>query len=618
MVDKIDSNSVGLSIAEQTNRCDLPVTPVWYEQEPNEFQDFGGEAITEARTPIKRSRQRTKGTVVDLNASANFNMDYTETNFDRVLQGFFFANWREKATTAPLNSVSPVAITTATASSDVFAAAAGLAIFKPGMLVKGSGFTVAANNGVFTVVSALATGVTVAAGVADEAPPAGAALTNVGIMYGAGDVEMTVAGAVPSLEFVTPAVAAEGNVAFGGAGGTDTITIDGVTYTFDATPTNPYEINPGANATASALALANAINGNVLGTPVHPTVSAVASGTDCALTARVPGAWGNLIAASETGTTMTITAFADGDGNSWNELGLIPGEWIFVGGDAAGTFFTDRRGYARVHTITDDVLILDKTTFDPGVGAAGTVTLHVYTGAVLKNEDEPVYHYYQAERRLGNDDDGPQAEYVKGAVANELNLQISASTRLSADLSFVGSTVEFRKGVDGLKAGTRVAAKGEDAINAALDVYRLRMSIVDPATSLSPTLFGYITEGELAINNNVTGIKVVGILGNLDVNVGTFEVGGELTAIFNTVAACEAVMENADVTLDIIIAKDNTAKIWDMPLIGLGNGIPDVQPGEPITVPLDTDAYENEHGFTLMNVVFDYVPDAGMPTVGDC
>ncbi len=75
-VNKLDSNITGLSYAEEVCLRQLPSIangdasdPVWRGLEPNSYNDFGGTINTVARAPISASRQRKKGTVVDLSAA---------------------------------------------------------------------------------------------------------------------------------------------------------------------------------------------------------------------------------------------------------------------------------------------------------------------------------------------------------------------------------------------------------------------------------------------------------------------------------------------------------------------------------------------------------------------
>lgn len=622
MYDKIDSNSTGLAFAEQIGpRGQLPPAPLWYEAEPNSYANFGGELSTMARAPINASRQRRKGTVVGLDAEGEFNSDVTQNNFARLLEGFFFARTRQKASTAPLGAVAQY-IADVDGATGVLAAAGGLDVFAPGMIVLITGSTIPTNNGVFAVTDADATTLTLDGDLTDETPPQAFKVQAVGYQLAAAAASLAIVGGLPRLTLGTVPEAAEAVLtitASQNATEGNTVTIGGIVYTFRAVPAAQYEVPIGASRVSSAANLTAAINGFMIGTPAHPQVAALNNADGVVtLTARTAGEGGNGIETAATGANLAfdVAETAGGSGFSFVSLGLIPGEWLFLGGDEAGSFFPNNRGYARVRSIDNTAIVFDKTTFVPTNAGAGAIALKLYFGDVLKNEKNEeliTTIMYQFRRTLGRDADGVQSEYVTDCVMNELSVEIPSEDKINADLSFVGGRTSQRTGAEGLKPGLLIPAPGEEAINTSTDIFRLRMSVVDPASSYPDALFGYVQEASIEINNNVSGAKAVSVLGNMGVNVGMFEVGGNVTAYFTTVEAVRAVMRNADVTLDVIAARANEAQIWDIPLLTLGGGMPEIEPGEAITLPLETAAAENEHGYTLLFNRLPYVPNAGMP-----
>ena len=297
---------------------------------------------------------------------------------------------------------------------------------------------------------------------------------------------------------------------------------------------------------------------------------------------------------------------------------LFPGKWVFIGGDAAASRFANNVGYARIKSISQHALIFDDTTF-AAVNETGTgKTIHIYSGVAIKNEKTPSLikrRSYNIERTLGDGENGVQAEYLEGAVANEFTLNIPQADKLNADLTFIACDNTHRSGDAGdeQKVGARISAPGEDAYNTSSDIYRIKMAVHNPGSANPAALFGYVSEASVSINNNVTPNKAVGILGAFDTTAGNFEVGGSITAYFTTVAAVKAVRANADVGLSVIGAAKNAGFVFDVPLLGLGGGRLNVEKDAPITVPLEPAGAENANGYTMLYEVFSYLPTVAMP-----
>lgn len=182
---KIDSNETGLAIAKEVIGTPgvLPgvggADAVWVEMEPNEYDDFGGEPTLLARRPINNSRQRKKGSIVDLAANGGFNQDFTNDNSIMLLEGFMYANMRQKLNEEP-TAVTATGYTVADEGD-----------YAAGMLLFASGFTNSGNNGLKVVTGTSAGEVTVAGLTVEGAPPAGAKVQLVGIQGAAGTLDVT-------------------------------------------------------------------------------------------------------------------------------------------------------------------------------------------------------------------------------------------------------------------------------------------------------------------------------------------------------------------------------------------------------------------------------------------
>lgn len=497
MVNKIDSNVTGLRYAEEATLKKLPASPVFHMLEPNSYSDFGGQIATVARNPINASRQRKKGVVTDLDASGGFNQDLTTVNTTRLLQGFFFADAREKWTSKSLlNNTNALVAVTAEAYT-----VTGAPVLPVGTLIKASGFNKVANNGIKKLaVASTASAITVS-GLAVEATSANARLEVVGQEFDAGDISI-------------------------------------------------------------------ALNGGF---------------------------------AQLTSATVDMTT-----------LGPIPGEWVFIGGDSVTNRFENSYGFARIGSVSATYIELDKISWEPVVEDGAGVSLHVYFGTVIKNESERAKikrRTYHVERTLDNDNDGTMSEYLVGAVPNEFTMTVSQADKVTIDMSFVALDNEQRTGVEGLKGGSRPILPPSDAFNTSTDFTRIKLAPVDLETANPKPLFAYATEMTLTINNNVSANKAIGVLGGFDTTAGTFEVGGSMTVYFADIKAVRAVRENADITLDAALVKDNAGMVFDIPLLSLGDGRLSVEQDQPITLPLENNAAESKFGHTLLFNNFAYLPD---------
>lgn len=520
---KIDSNITGLRACLETSLGVLDPTPAnqtWVELEPNSYSDFGGEITTVARNPINPGRQRKKGVVTNVEASAGFDTDLTQTNMQDLLQGFFYADFRHKQRFIGAQTV---------ATSDDSYGATGIHTgFFAGDLILASGYTNSANNGIKTVATATGNKVTVGENLVDESSPATAKIEAVGFQFDTGDATIT---------------------APGGA---------------------------------------------------FPTL---------------------------TTSSKTVT-----------ELGLIPGEWVFVGGDSATTRFAlNAPFFARVRSAVGNVITFDKTSItlvaddgtSTGSGGTNNVTVRLFKGRVLKNEvgSSIVRRSWTLERTLGYSDDGDatleQAEYVRGSVPNEFTFNAQSADKLTCDLGFIGLRAEaIDENVSGansllskISGVVRQPVVEADAFNTSSDITRIRLSEVSSTTSFPTALFTYAEDLTLTINNNNSPNNALGVLGAFEITAGTFEVGGEINAYFGDVAAVQAVQNNADITLDIITVKANAGIAIDVPLIALGGGRLNVEQDQPVKIPLENNAATGAKivstmNHTLLMVFFDYLPNA--------
>jgi hypothetical protein len=503
MLDKQDSNQVGLFLARETNG-ELPDGSTFATREPNSYDKFGGDYKMVARNPFNVSRQNKKGTTSDLDTAGGWNEDVTQNNLFPLVESFFFAAMRRKAEQAVTAVVTP---------DDKFTVADSSG-FTAGTIAQAYGFSNPANNGAKHVTASAAGSITVSEVLAAEAINVGdvKGLRVVGRKFAAGDCAMTLNG--------------------------------------------PF-------------------------------------------------------------TVLTFTAALP------NSLNLIPGEWVFLGGDLAATqFATVKPGYARVYAVDNvaKTITFDKTTFAPAADAGAAKTIELYFGFLVKNEDDEdliVKYTYTAERPLGKDNDGYQSDNLSNFVLSQMKWNSPLSNKVTIDVTGVGLGYDTRTGAEGLlsKQGTNKVTKalGEEAFNTSVNVYRIRLQMIEDDGTMTP-LFARCTEWTSTINNNVTASKSQGTLGGFDTTVGQFDVSTTITAYFQTVAPITTIRENSDCTFDAIYTKENAAIIYDLPLVSTGGGALTIAQNQPIMMPLTNSASENQFGYTALLNFLPYVPTVGMST----
>ena len=315
------------------------------------------------------------------------------------------------------------------------------------------------------------------------------------------------------------------------------------------------------------------------------------------------------------------------------ELGTIPGEGIWIGGDTALTGFANvdgagnfvNNGFKRTRAVSANSMGIDKSDFDMTTEvSAGGQTVQIFLARVLRNELGALIkrRTYNLERTLGAPDDAlpaeVQSEYLVGAVPNELTLNIGVADKITADLTFVAldsTTIDAPSTIKSDDANaTKIPLVEADAFNTSSDFTRIRLAKVEADDEAPTALFAFLTELSLVINNNNTPNKAVSVLGAFEVTTGTFEIGGATTAYFANVEAISSVQNNDDVTIDFLIAKQNAGIWFDVPLLTLGDGRPAVEQDTAITIPLSIEAataakIDATLDYTLQFQFFDFLPN---------
>jgi hypothetical protein len=299
-------------------------------------------------------------------------------------------------------------------------------------------------------------------------------------------------------------------------------------------------------------------------------------------------------------------------------LPLAVGQWIFIGGDNTLNKFATAidQGYARLSAIAAHTLTFDKSTFGFVTDTGSGKKIQLFWGRYFRDPAANKVRTYQIERKLGNDGNGVQTEYVVGAFPNEWTLTLPKKEKLSADIAFIGIDYAQQTGATGAKTGVRTAVLGESALNSSSDVYR---SVIGPSStnlSINPTAyFSYITDGSFKISNNAAIDEAVGSSVGFDINVGEFDAVAQVNAYFSVIALQQAIRNHSTAAMDVIIARNNVGWLIDIPLAELSGGINKVEKNKPVMAPVTVTGLVNSNSYVAHVQHFQFLPAAAMPMI---
>jgi len=373
-----------------------------------------------------------------------------------------------------------------------------------------------------------------------------------------------------------------------------------------------FKVDSGATATTLSLIAADGTDGSV------NTVDELATSEITLVKVGAQGGSG-AIEVSATGGFPQLTSLSF----DFTTLGLVPGEWIYVGGDELSTKFATaaNNGFARVRSVTSNVITVDKTSDTWVTDNGATKLISLFIGRRLRNRTGSAIkrRSYQFERSLGAPNSASpgqvQYEYVTGAAPSIAKIDLSTADKVMVDLEYIGLGYETLDAATGKKSGTRPTLESGDAYNASNHVKRTSLRLASGQNPNNTDEFTYAADLEFSINNNVSPLKAIGTLGGFDTNAGELTVDASLTAFFADIVVMSRIANNDDMTLDTILVQENKGVAIDLPLVTLGSDNPQISANEAVTLPLTItavsgNAISSTLDHTIMFNFFDYLPTA--------
>jgi hypothetical protein len=321
---------------------------------------------------------------------------------------------------------------------------------------------------------------------------------------------------------------------------------------------------------------------------------------------------GDLEVANVSGTNADLTSTA----LDFTTLGLTVGQFIWIGGDAAGNQFTEQAGsdtnygFARITSIAANTLGIDKMRSTFTATTNTTQAVDIYFGQWLRNLDvddadyiERSYTFEGAFKDLGGAGTD-EYEYAKGNYCNSMAINMPLTDKATVTWGFIGTDTDDPTTTRATGASSAVDPVQTTAYNTSSDFARLRLTQEDE-TGLT-TDFKDMT---ITLNNNVSPEKVLDTLGAKYMNTGNLEVDISTTVLFSNSAVVDAIRANTTVTMEMALRNDDGAFLIDIPEMTIGDGTKDFPVNESVTLALNCMAHKDEtYGISIGISQFPYIP----------
>jgi hypothetical protein len=304
-------------------------------------------------------------------------------------------------------------------------------------------------------------------------------------------------------------------------------------------------------------------------TAANNGVKKVASSTG---TTVVTGA-GGTDEPSPTASTIRVVGFEGGSGviscgvtpnrllgTGLNTLGIKVGDWILLGGTAAGNKFSinaANNGWVRVSAVASGSLTLDSVPTGWAADAGTAKTIRIWLGDTLRNgfEDLPD----TIEREMIGEDAVSRYRYFRGCRYN-LNLEVTAKQLMTVSMSVMGMSASRIEASRHAGATTVASVEGEvfDGSNNVREIRLGGVPLVNPNIPLSFSI---------GVDNSWRTRDGVGIVGAAGIKAGTCLVTGNVEAYLGDAALVNYLQDQTyfSVSFPTLAKTLGRGYFWDVP-----------------------------------------------------
>lgn len=291
------------------------------------------------------------------------------------------------------------------------------------------------------------------------------------------------------------------------------------------------------------------------------------------------------------------------------------GQFVWIGDTATNSTnnFANsaNRGLARVKSKAATILGLEKksTTFvaDPGTGKEVYVLFGQYIRNVAVDHADYLERTYQFElayENLGVSAGTDMFEYAKGNFCNEITLDLQVASKATMKCNFVGTDCTAPTLTRATGGATATPPIATAMFNTSVDFLRLRVTGADEAGLTTD-----LKSMTLAIRNNVTPEKVLGILGGRFINAGMFDVEVNASVLFTSDGVLAAMRNNATVTMEACVRNDDGGILFDIPAMTVEGGDKEFPLNQTVSISMKSMAFQHSTlGSSVSCSTFPYLP----------
>lgn len=291
-------------------------------------------------------------------------------------------------------------------------------------------------------------------------------------------------------------------------------------------------------------------------------------GSSLSLTAETaPPATAKLKVVGFQGASGDITATAGGLGSSsldFTTLGLAVGQWIKVGGTAAGDQFATAalNGWARITAIAANALTLDNKPIGWTTDAGTSKTIKVWFGDTIKNGTTKTALSIE-KGFLGQDT--PSYIVGRGLVAGTLEMSAATREKITGTVTFTGmgggeSTTPLDASPDAVTTGRVMAGNANVG----------RIAEAGAAVAAK----NWAQSLNFTINNNLRTLEAADDTSPVGIEPGECQVSGQINTYYGDDTLLAKLYAGTPTSINTRFNKDSQAVIWTFPRVTFRGGAP--------------------------------------------